>query len=314
MFQPESLRIKELLPFNLLVPGLREAFITGAHVPLRHTHHIEVAGGVGTSLLMPAWTDEGFYGVKIVNIFPANRNEGLPGLHSTYVLYSARTGEPLAILDGDEITSRRTAAAAALGASFLARKDASRLLIAGAGRVGSLIAPAMAAVREIRQVDIWDINPEAAQRCVRTLLDQGFQAKVVDDLASAVRSADIVSCATLAEEPFVQASWLSPGSHLDLIGSFTPQMTEAEPACFTGASLWIDTMEAVGKSGDLLNAFKSGAFNASDVAGTLEALCRGQCRVRESDEQRTIFKAVGTALEDLAAATLIYRRLVAEAE
>lgn len=306
MFQPDAFRLRELLPFAQLIPALQKAFIDGATVPLRHTHVIGDGADAGTSLLMPAWDADGFYGVKIVNIYPGNAAKGLPGLHSTYVLHDGRTGAPLALLDGNEITSRRTAAAAALAASFLARGDASRLLVVGAGRVGSLVAPAMAVVRSLSDVAVWDIDAAAAQRCAAQLMASGLPAHAVADLEVAVRSADIVSCATLATRPVIQADWLPPGSHLDLIGGFTPAMTEAEPACFANAGVWIDTDEAAAKAGDLLNAFASGDLAREAIVGDLTALCRGACVGRISVGQRTVFKAVGTALEDLAAARLAY--------
>ena len=310
MIQPETERLRDLLPFDRLVPALREAFCVGATVPLRHVHQPGAGTDSGTSLLMPAWDADGFYGVKIVNIYPGNAARGLPGLHSSYILHDGRTGVPLALLDGNEITSRRTAAASALAASFLARPDASRMLVVGAGRVGSLVAPAMAAVRALQRVEVWNRDPAAAVRCAEALVAQGLPARAVTDLPAAVRRADIVSCATLSTAPLIRAEWLAPGSHLDLIGSFTPDMVEAEPACFAGAGVWIDTDEAPTKAGDLIDAMAAGTLSRSAIVGNLTALCRGSCPGRTDAAQRTVFKSVGTALEDLAAARLAYRQLV----
>ena len=130
MLLPDESTLIAALPFPALIAALRAAFAAGAEVPLRHTHHV----GAGISLLMPAWDADGFYGVKIVNIFGNNHLRGKPGLHATYVLHDATTGEPLAIFDGNVITSRRTAAASALGVDYLARPDARSLLVCGAGR------------------------------------------------------------------------------------------------------------------------------------------------------------------------------------
>lgn len=309
MLQPASALLRELLSFPLLVRALREAFVAGAEVPLRHTHHIGSGESAGISLLMPAWDAEGFYGVKIVNIYGNNHLKNKPGLHSTYVLHDATSGEPIALFDGNEITSRRTAAAAALGADLLARADAHSLLVCGAGRVGALVAPAMSAVRRLERIEVWDIDPAAARRTVQSLLEQGLPAAVADELEPAVRKADIVSCATLAERPFIRGEWLAAGSHLDLIGSFTPQMTEADPACFANASVWIDTEEAPTKSGDLLNAFTAQTLSQDDIRGDLTSLAKGQGSARRNVTERTVFKAVGTALEDLAAAKLAYQQL-----
>lgn len=300
-------RTRAALPFERLVPALREAFVQGCEVPLRHTHRW--ANGEGdelTSLLMPAWTPGRYYGVKTVNIAPGNGARGLPGLHATYLLYSAVTGVPLALIDGDQVTARRTVAASALAASMLARPDARRLLVVGAGRVASLLPAAMRTVRPIEQVTVWSPRASSAEAAAAAWRAEGFDAVATRDLAAAARQADIVSCATLATEPVVRGEWLQPGSHLDLIGSFTPQMREADDACFAGARLYVDTSEALDKSGDLLGPISRGVFAREDACGTLQDLCRGTVPGRREAQERTVFKSVGTALEDLAAATLVY--------
>lgn len=297
------------LGFDRLVPALKAAFAAHTTVPLRHVHQVQVGKDAGTVLIMPAWSEAGFMGIKTVNIWPGNSARGLPGLHANYVLYDARTGVPLALMDGDEITSRRTAAAAALGASFLARADARRLLVLGTGRVARLLPAAMAQVRPgIDEVMVWNHRPEGAQKLAAQWRAEGVNALAMPDLQAAVRRADIVSCATLSTTPLVQGDWLAPGSHLDLIGSFTPQMREADPSCFErGARTFVDTEEALKKSGDLLDAMAGGQLRADAVQATLEQLCKGERAGRTREEERTVFKAVGSALEDLAAATLVWQ-------
>ncbi|ARP92656.1 ornithine cyclodeaminase [Bordetella genomosp. 9] len=310
MLHVDAQRAESLLPFESLVPALREAFASRISVPPRQILSLPDEGApVGTSLLMPAWDDRGYYGVKLVNIFPGNSARGLPGLHSVYVLFDANTGVPLATLDGDVITSRRTAAASALGVSFLARPDASRLLVVGAGRVARLLAPAIASVRRLESVKVWNVRPESALACAERWRECGIDAVAVTDLETAVREADIVSCATLAQSPLIQAEWMAPGSHLDLVGSFSPVMTEAAPACFAQAAVWTDTPEALRKSGDILNAIAAGCLRETDIQGNLYGLCRGESQGRTSPSQRTLFKAVGNALEDLAAARMVYENL-----
>jgi ornithine cyclodeaminase/alanine dehydrogenase-like protein (mu-crystallin family) len=304
------------LAFERLVPALRTAFAGKAQVPPRHVHGIETAlqdgssdSSTGTVLIMPAWSDAGFLGIKTINIFPGNSARGLPGLHATYVLYDARTGVPLAMMDGNEITARRTAAASALGASFLARQDARRLLVLGTGRIARMLPAAHASVRPIDEIAVWNHRPEGAETLAAQWRAEGWNARAVADLEAAVRRADIVSCATLATAPLVRGEWLAPGSHLDLIGSFTPAMREADVRCFAGARTFVDTDEALQKSGDLLDAMAAGTLRAQDVQGTLADLCREQHPGRTDDSERTVFKAVGSALEDLAAATLVWRAL-----
>ena len=298
---------RDALPFELLIPALREMFAIGCEVPRRHVHEIGAeGGGMVTSLIMPAWLPGRFYGVKTVNIASANAVRGLPGLHSTYVLYDAVTGAPLAWMDGDQITSRRTAAASALAASWLARRDARHLLIVGAGRVARLLPEAYRAVRPIERVTVWARSRAQADALASDLRERGFDARSAASLQTAAGEADIVSCATLATQPLLSGRWLRAGSHLDLIGSFTPAMREADDDCFVGASLYIDTEEALVKSGDLLGPLSRGVFRAGEVRGSLAALARDEIAGRISDSERTVFKSVGTALEDLAAAMLVH--------
>ncbi|MEY4751013.1 MAG: hypothetical protein RIQ60_3227 [Pseudomonadota bacterium] len=323
---------RDALPFDRLIPTLRAMFISGCRVPPRHVHVVgdEAAGGGFTSLIMPAWLDapqppgdagpgpgagagagvdatpRSCYGVKIINIAPGNAALGLPGLHASYLLHDGRTGVPLALLDGDQITARRTAAASALAAGWLARPDARRLLVVGAGRIAALLPEAYRVVRDIGPVTVWARSPARAEALAAQWRSQGLDASAVHDLPSAVAAADIVSCATLATEPVILGRWLRPGSHLDLIGSFTPAMREADDDCVTGATVCVDTEEALLKSGDLIGPLARGVLRAEDLcANTLAALARGQAPGRRSAQERTVFKSVGTALEDLAAAMLV---------
>ena len=290
------------LAFPALVAALERMFVAGCEVPARHVHAV---GDALTALVMPAWQPGRYFGLKVVNVAPGNAARGLPGLFATYQLFDANTGAPLALIDGGELTARRTAAASALAASRLARANARRQLIVGAGRVGALLAPAYRAVLPIDDVMVWSRDADSALRLVVRLAAEGVPARVVTDLAAAATTADIVSCATLAAEPLVRGEWLAPGTHLDLIGGFTPAMREADDACFAGADVWIDTAEALAKAGDLLHPIASGALRREDVRGTLAELCAAPRGSRER-ARRTVFKSVGTALEDLAAAILVY--------
>lgn len=294
------------LPFDRLVPALRALFATGCEVPPRHVHEVPVPGGEPfTSLVMPAWIPGRWYGIKTINIAPGNARRNLPGLHASYTLFDGATGVPRAVIDGDVITHRRTAAASALAAGWLAREDARHLLVVGAGQVARLLPHAYRAVRPLEQVSVWARDPAKAEALAVRWRSEGLPARAVADLASACGEADIVSCATLATEPVVHGAWLRAGTHLDLIGSFTPAMREADDACFAGASLYLDTEEGLKKSGELLGPMARGVFGPQDVKGTLAALSRGEVRGRSSAEERTVFKSVGNALEDLAAAMLV---------
>lgn len=297
-----------LLPFDALVAALRAGFVEGAEAPLRHQHSVGAPEAEATLLLMPAWSAR-YVGVKLVHVFPHNGAAGLPAVNPVYVLSSATTGAALAVLDGAELTRRRTAAASALAAAYLARQDARHLLVVGAGKVAEVLPAAYRAVRPIERVSVWNRTASHADLLVTTLRADGFEADRVDQLAPVVAAADVVSCATLASEPVVPGAWLRPGTHLDLIGSFAPHLRETDDEALRRATVFIDTQDALEESGDLLAPIESGAFAPADVAGTLSDLARGRHPGRTDDDEITLFKSVGTALEDLAAAALVYESL-----
>jgi ornithine cyclodeaminase len=292
------------LPFNRLIPALRDAFISGATVPLRHRHDMPQPDGTTAAvLMMPAWRAQGLFGVKVVSVFPNNGVRGLPAVSASYLLCDGDTGQHLALIDGAEITRRRTAAASALAGSYLARDNAETLLIVGSGHVAGLMAEVYRVVRPIKRVMIWNIRPAGAERLAAKL-----GAEAVTDLATATAEADIVSCATLAREPLIRGEWLRPGTHLDLIGGFTPAMREADDEAVRRSSVFIDTDAALAEAGDLIDPIAHGVLRREDIAGSLFTLCRGQPPARESRTDITLFKSVGSALEDLAAAGLAFAK------
>jgi ornithine cyclodeaminase len=154
---------------------------------------------------------------------------------------------------------------------------------------------------------VWNVNQDKAAVLADRLAGQGFEASAAPSLRAAVEAADIVSCATLATEPLIRGEWLRPGTHLDLIGSFTPAMREADEACFARGRVYLDTRDALVESGDL-----AGVIGEDAVAGTLADLCAGRIAGRRDSDEITVFKAVGTALADIAAASAAYRALFTE--
>jgi ornithine cyclodeaminase/alanine dehydrogenase-like protein (mu-crystallin family) len=292
------------LSFPRLILALREAFIAGAQTPLRHRHDMpQPDASTASLLLMPAWRPGGFLGVKFVTVFP----DQSPAVSSSYLLADAQTGRHLALIDGTEITGRRTAAASALAASFLARADAARLLVIGAGHIAGLLPEAYAAIRPIREVTVWNHRPEGAQRLAADLRAAGFNATPMTDLAAVAADADIITCATLSRTPLIQGAWLRPGVHLDLIGGFTPSMREADDTAIRRGRVFIDTEAALAEAGDLIQPLASGILSRQDIAGDLAMLCKGQIAGRRTEAEITLFKSVGSALEDLAAAALAYQ-------
>lgn len=300
---------RAVLPYDRLIEALREMFRTGCVMPLRHHHDMEVPGEPSaTLLLMPAWVPGAYSGVKIVNVTPGNSARGLPAIAAQYLLSDGRTGEMVALVDGGELTARRTAAASALAADYLARKDASHLVIAGTGRVAVNLAAAHKAVRPISRVSVWGRSLEKAQAAADEIAAAcGMEAAAVADLEMAVRAADIVSAATLSQTPLILGEWLQPGTHVDLIGAFKPGMRESDDEAVRRCSVFADTREGAGtEGGDLAQPLKSGVLQPEDILADLYDLCRNSHPGRRSDSEMTLFKSVGAALEDLAGAVLAY--------
>jgi ornithine cyclodeaminase len=297
--------VKRFMEFGALVQAIREMFRDDCVMPLRHHHTVKVPGAPdATALLMPAWTVGGYLGVKLVNVFPGNADRGQPAVSGVYVLFDGTTGAALAMIDGGELTVRRTAAASALAAEYLARKDAAHLLVVATGRLAPNQIGAFRAVRPIERVTVWGRNPERAAKIVEAL-DDDIDAGVATDLEAAVGAADIISCATLATDPLIHGAWLRPGQHLDLIGGFTPKMREADDDCIRRATVFCDTRAgATVEAGDLVQPLESGVLKPGDIPADLYDLCRGRHPGRTSDDEITLFKAAGAALEDLASALL----------
>lgn len=295
-----------LTPARLL-PALERMFREGCVSPERHRHAISVRGAPdATLLLMPAWQPGAYLGTKLATVFPGNVARGEPAVAATYVLASAATGRTLAVIDGEELTACRTAATSAVAASRLARADAARLLVCGTGRIARALAEwHLAALPGLSDVLVWGRTPAHAATLAGTLAERGLPARPVADLAAAAASADVIACATLASEPLVRRAWLRPGTHLDLVGGFRPTMAEAEPACFAGSRVVVDTRAALVEAGDLLVPLRAGLLDPGAVAD-LGELCRGERPGRSSREEITVFKSVGCALEDLAAAILVH--------
>lgn len=315
----ETDRLSDLLPWPALIDSLDTIFTKSYCCPIRHHHDINVPGSDNaTLLLMPAWVEGEYLRVKQVNVFPGNARHGKPGLSSHYLLSSATTGELLARLDGNIITGRRIAAASALATRYLSRENSRRLLMVGAGRVAHQVVPAMLSVRDIEHIDIWNLDHEQGAAFAEELNTQGLNAHAVDPdkLHETAGKADIISCATLSTSPLLHGDWISPGTHVDLIGSFTPHMREADDALMTKAHVFADFKDAaLHETGDLIDPIKSGALREEDILGDFLDLSRGRHGGRtallDAASAITVFKAVGSSIEDLAAAILAYKQLTA---
>ncbi|MFN3506804.1 MAG: ornithine cyclodeaminase family protein [Allorhizobium sp.] len=303
----DPLQTRGYLDWDATIAALASMFQSGCVMPVRHHHTVGVPGEAdATLLLMPAWQPGQYIGVKLVSVFPDNHLRALPAIHGSYLLSSGRTGELLAVLDGGELTARRTAAASALAARYLAREDASTLLVVGTGRLSVNLIEAHSRVRPIKRVLIWGRDKTKAAEAAAEAGKLGHQVTVADNLETAARQADIISCATLSRSPLICGEWLKPGSHLDLIGAFTKDMRESDDEAVRRARVFVDTRAgAFAEAGDILQPIASGVITEDHVIGELADLVGGRQGRRSSDDI-TLFKSVGAALEDLAGAILAY--------
>jgi ornithine cyclodeaminase len=308
--------VDRALSYPALVDVLEAAFRTGAIAPLRHHHTIALDGRPeATLLLMPAWqasapgaaTAGRYLGVKSVTVFPDNATRGKPAVFGTYLLFSAETGETLAVMDAARLTAWRTGAASALASRYLSRPDSRRLVMVGAGVLAPQLVRAHASVRPIREVAIWNRSAPRARDLAASLADTGLAVSVADDLETAVRAADIVSTATISSEPLVCGAWLRPGTHVDCVGAYRPGMRETDDEVVRRARIFVDTRTgAFGEAGDILQPIKAGVIGKEAVLADLFDLTRGTTAGRQTPEEITLFKSVGAAIEDLAAAVAVY--------
>jgi len=304
----DAATIRACLPWPRMLAALDAMLKEDVAAPLRANHAIDVPGGPpATLLLMPAWRTGKRIGVKLVTVFPGNRDRGERAVNAVYALFDATNGVPLALFDGDEITVRRTAGASAYAARFLARRDASHLVMVGAGRQARGLVEAHCHVRPIERVSLWSRTPAHAEAAARGMRKDGLPVAAVPDLETVVRGADIVCCATLATAPLVQGKWLAPGVHLDLVGAFRPEMRETDDAAIARADMIVvdDRPGALAEGGDLVQALASGAIRADRIVATLGDFAHGFHRGRTRDDEVTVFKSVGFALEDIAAAEAV---------
>jgi alanine dehydrogenase len=311
MLQLDASALAACLDREALIDALDTAFRGSAMVPPRQQYAIPpMEGGArgGTLLVMPAWRAGASLGIKLVTVYPDNARHALPAVAATYILLDASTGVPRALLDGEELTLRRTGAASALASRYLSPPLASRLAMVGTGQLAPHLIESHARVRPIREVRVWGRRSERALAIAASLNSPRLRVEAVDDLEAAVRWADIVSCATLSQQPLVRGAWLRAGQHLDLVGAFNPQMCEADDEAVAGAELYVDTrVGALAESGEIVGAIARGVIGPQDVRAELSELASG--RFKRSDPAAiTLFKSVGTALEDLAAAELAIAR------
>jgi ornithine cyclodeaminase len=302
--------------FRRLVPAIQEMNRQGTDRVERMLVSQPLGGGPQNDwLMLPAWQYGKCFGIKIANVFPGNTAKNLASVQGAYLLFDGGTGETLCGLDGPMLTLRKTAANSAAAADWLARKDAETLCIVGAGALASHLVEAHCAVRPIRRVLWWNRSRPALERAVAALAPRLPKVAMiaVDDLRDASSSADIICAATMAQDPLIKGAWLLPGTHLDLVGGYRPDMREADDDCLkVAARHYVDarftTLEI---AGDLTQPIASGVLDPSSIID-MEQVARGEAPKRQSDDEITWFKSGGGGHEDLATAWAIYKAFKAE--
>ncbi len=302
--------LERLLDYPSLVDALAAGFAADWTVPVRHHYSIPIRGEPDqTLLLMPAWEAGQAIGMKLATITPGNGPRGLPAVNAVYLLVDGPTGQPRALIEGATLTVRRTAAASALAARYLARGDATRMLMVGAGALSQPLIEAHRSQRPIERVQLWARDAAKRDAKAKELAALGLPVEPVADLEQSARDADLISCATLSTGPLIRGAWLKPGAHLDLVGAFTPEMRESDDAAVSRASLFCDTRAgALKEGGDLVIPLKAGLITEQAIKAELADLARGRHKGRVSADEVTLFKSVGTAIEDFAAARLAMQR------
>ena len=303
----DSSDVKNALPYPQLIEALTRGLQLPIEVPSRS--YFAPNADVSCVLIMPAWKAKEVFGVKIVSVWPSNKDIGSPTVSAVYVLLSCENGMPLAVIDGTELTLRRTAAAAALAGKILARKNSQTLAILGTGALCVPMVQAHASVHPFKNILIWGRQKIKALAAVAELKTLGIESDYSEDLEETLNQADVVAAATTATEPFILSKWLKPGTHLGLIGAFTTQMAEAEPALMNKAQVYADNRAAVlEKGGEIYQAIQQGIIWPSSIEGELAELASEPFRSwRKNDQVMTVFKSVGFASLDLIAAELVYQ-------
>ena len=300
--------IRALAPMPRLVESLREAFRDPPNPPGRQM--TPIPGGKGDRLLlsMPAFDGEGDGVIKLVTIFPDNGEKDLPTIQAALVVFS-KTGTPVALLDGAILTRLRTGAASALASTYLSRPDSAHLVVIGTGALAPYMALGHCAVRPIGRVTVAGRQEERTQETVteiRSLIGAEIEVEVATSLEKVIPVADIVCCATSSTQPVLAGKWLRPGTFVDLVGGFSPAKREADDEAVLRSRLFVDTFEgALAEAGDLLQPLEQGLITRDRIEGELSDLVSGRATGRRGADEITLFKSVGTAIEDLAAARLI---------
>jgi ornithine cyclodeaminase len=302
-------QVRAAAPMPQLLDAVEAAYRDVAAGRDRSPIRSRIPIGAGDLILMPGWRDAGARAsVKLVSFMPENAARGLPTIHAVVVVFDAASGEPLAVLEGSTLTAMRTGAASGVGTRLLARLDAKVLTLFGVGAQAAWQVRAVMAARPIQELRVFartESHREAFATAMQQELGPGVQVVAAPSAEAAVREADVICCATTSAEPVFSAAWVSPGTHVNAVGSFRLGMVELPPELFSTASVVaVDSHEAaLEEAGDLVAALEAGLLgrDAFVEIGGIEptwAATRDPSAV-------TVFKSVGLAIQDVATAELV---------
>lgn len=314
----DNQQIRELLPMRDCIELMADALSSLArgevYQPLRTiVRPPEARGLLG---LMPAYRtgEHGAFGMKAICVFPGNPAVGKDAHQGAVMLFSRETGELMALMNASEITATRTAAVSAVATRLLAREDAQRLAIIGAGVQARTHLVALDAVRSIKEARVACRNIEHAHELVREIQPRfSFPITAVETNEEAVRSADLIVTATSSQEPVINRDWISAGAHVNAIGTHSPSSREIDSATMAAAKIFVDRREsAINEAGDYLLAANDGVINADSIVAEIGELLIGKKTGRNSADEITLFKSLGLAIEDVACAEYLYQKASSE--
>lgn len=298
------------LAYPDLVDALQGAFAGSFSMPPRQVFLLdESPENHDAFAVLPSWNEE-LIAVKSFTYFPDNPKPQYASLYSKIMLFDRKHGQPLALVDGTSVTFWRTAGISGLASRLLSREDSKTLLLLGTGNLAPYIIRAHLSVRPIERVMVWGRTPANAQRIVQQMSAEceSIAFSVADDLQAACRDADIVVSATGAHEPLVMGDWIKPGTHTDFIGNHHATKRECDSALVVKSKVYADSrVNCFKEAGEVLVPISEGAITKDHVVGELTEMCSGAVKLRESDDEVTLFKSIGMALSDLVGAGFAYR-------
>ncbi|WP_335965472.1 hypothetical protein [Galbibacter sp. PAP.153] len=312
MIHIEDKFIKENISYPMLIEALKLGFRESkieCPPKLAYNYKSSVSEKNNTMLMMPAWDNEQYFGVKLIAATPHNKTVGIPYLNGSYILFNAKNGLPLASMDAKLITNMRTAATSVLASSYLCRKDASDVLILGNGSLSPYYISAYASLGHVKSIYVWGRQYEKSQKVVASVqLPDRVQVQAVKNFKELIPSMDIISCITSSYDPLIVRDDMGEGQHFDLAGSYTSEMMEVDTDVVKNCTVFTDNFNiTLEHAGELVNALKEGKLNKEDIQGDFEMLCKDDTSKRRTSKENTLFKCTGMALEDLVMAQLIHK-------